>query len=378
MVILDTTIAGVQKFRMIDPNIILNELYGYPITIINQTNLQDLNKFNDDKLFCHVSIVQNENLVKLISQLQNKGVKIIVDVDDYWELPISHYLYRYSKQNNLIEKTLSFIQAADLITTTTKYLSKEIFKYNKNVAILPNSLNPREGQLRIGEIPSEKVRIGWIGGASHLEDIKLFRNIGVFSKLKNENIQFLIAGFDIRIRNQYGQIEESFEKSVWKKYEEIITNNYSTISDEYKKYLFQLDKHLNFHNEYNEPYRRVWTKPANKYLKIFNEIDIVLIPLTNNKFNKYKSELKLIEAGFFKKPVVCSDVQQYSDVINHGENGFLVQEKRAHKDFTKYAKKLTQSKDLRNELGESLYQYCDENFNLIKNSKKRLEAYNSV
>ena len=133
-----------------------------------------------------------------------------------------------------------------------------------------------------------------------------------------------------------------------------------------------------FHNEIYEPYRRVWTKPANKYMKIFNEIDIVLIPLIDSQFNRYKSELKLIEAGFFRKPVVCSDVQQYADVIQHGKSGFLIEEKKAHKDFTKYTKKLIHSPQLRTDLGNTLYEYCNENFNLVKNSEKRLNVYEAV
>jgi len=376
VVILDTTSAGVQKFRMIDPHIILSELYNYPITIITQGNLTDINNVTDDKLVCHASIAQSEDLTRIVSHLQKNGMKLIVDVDDYWELPTSHYLYAYAKTNKLTEKTINLIKKADLVTVTTKHLAKEILKYNNKTAIFPNSLDPKESQLTIKPTQSDMIRVGWTGGASHLEDMKIFRNLGMFTKIRGA--QFVMAGFDIRIRDQEGKTEENFEKSVWKKYEEIITNNYTTISTEYKKYLFQLDRHLSYYNEQNEPYRRVWTKPANKYMKIFNEIDIVVVPLVDNIFNQFKSELKLIEAGFFKKPVVCSNVRQYADVIKHGESGFLVDEKRSHKDFTSYTRKLMQSGQMRVEFGERLYEHCYENFNLSTNSKKRLEAYQSL
>lgn len=378
MIVLDTTTGGVQKFRMIDPNIILNELYDYPIDIINSTNIEELSKINSDKLFCHISLIQNPNIVQYLNGLKDNGVKIIVDVDDYWEVPPTHYLYNYVKLNDFVGKTLDFLKKADYIVTSTKYLANNIKKYNNKVIVLPNSINPNEGQLQIKNIPSQKVRIGWTGGSSHLEDLKLFRNLGLYSKLKNQNIQFVLAGFDIRIRNQKGEIEVNFNKSLWKQYEEIITDKYRSLPNEYVKFLMQLDKHLHYYNEENESYRRVWTKSANKYMKIFNEIDIIIIPLLNNVFNRNKSELKLIEAGFFKKPVICSNIQQYADVISHGKNGFLVDEKRAHKDFTKYLKTLIHNPQMRIDFGENLYQYCNENFNLITNSKKRLEFYNSI
>lgn len=378
MIVLDTTTAGIQKFRMVDPNIILTELYGYPIEYISNTNIGDLTKMTNEKILCHISVVQNQNLVDLLRKKQNEGVKIIVDVDDYWEVPRTHYLYLYIKSNKIIEKTLDFLTKADFVLTTTKYLAKEIYKYNKKVAILPNSLNPSEGQLQYKPIANKKTRVGWVGGASHLEDLSLIKNLGVFTKLKERNLQFLLAGFDIRLRNEKGEIKEDFYKSVSKIYEEIVTNNYINISPDYKKFLFQLDRHLKYHNETNEPYRRIWTKPANKYLKIYNEIDIVIIPLMKNKFNGFKSELKLIEAGFFKKPVICSNIQQYSDVVSHGENGFLVEEKRAHKDFTKFLKILVDTPGLQKEMGAKLYEYCNKKFNLIKNSAKRLEIYESI
>ena len=51
-------------------------------------------------------------------------------------------------------------------------------------------------------------------------------------------------------------------------------------------------------------------------LKIRRRQLLFLIPLQDNKFNRMKSELKMIEAGYFKKAVIVSEVHPYTNVIN--------------------------------------------------------------
>jgi hypothetical protein len=44
---------------------------------------------------------------------------------------------------------------------------------------------------------------------------------------------------------------------------------------------------------------------------------MALIPLQDNKFNRMKSELKMIEAGYFKKAVIVSNVHPYTNAISN-------------------------------------------------------------
>jgi hypothetical protein len=53
---------------------------------------------------------------------------------------------------------------------------KEISKYNKNVYVLPNAIDPTEKQYIPNPEKSERIRIAWIGGSSHLEDLKLLKD----------------------------------------------------------------------------------------------------------------------------------------------------------------------------------------------------------
>jgi intein/homing endonuclease len=77
------------------------------------------------------------------------------------------------------------------------------------------------------------------------------------------------------------------EESVWYQYEKIFTDNYSTVSPEYRNFLLTF-KQEEFEGIENEPYRRVWTKPISTYATNYNLFDISLAPLEENIFNKSK------------------------------------------------------------------------------------------
>jgi hypothetical protein len=51
--------------------------------------------------------------------------------------------------------------------------------------------------------------------------------------------------------------------------------------------------------------------------------DIVLAPLIDHPFNRGKSDVKWLEAGFCAIPGVFENLPPYSGSIEHGETGFL-------------------------------------------------------
>ena len=69
--------------------------------------------------------------------------------------------------------------------------------------------------------------------------------------------------------------------------------------------------------------------PYDEFQKIFQQIDINLIPLEiGEDFCQSKSELKFIEAGAYGVPSVASATSTYKEAITHGENGYLVSNER--------------------------------------------------
>ena len=236
----------------------------------------------------------------------------------------------------------------------------------------------------------------WCGN-SHLHDLELLR--GLVSKLKNDGlldkIQFVVCGFDLRgtvttIDPETGKETKRKIKpkeSVWYQYEQIFTDNYKSISKEYKDHLLSFTKE-EYSDVHNEPYRRVWTKPISTYAKNYNLFDISLAPLVENKFNEMKSQLKVIESGFHKKPLIAQDFGPYridlknayerGGEVNDEGNAFLVDSKRNHKEWYKYIKKLVQNPELIEDMGNRLHKTVKDTYDLNKITEERRDFYKRI
>jgi processive 1,2-diacylglycerol beta-glucosyltransferase len=374
--------GGVLKYRVTDPHIMLENLYSDEISITfddDGTIAGNIQEFNYDAIFVHSASAQNENLNNLLLFHKSRGVKIITDVDDYWDLPHHHPSFRFYFEKKHKQQILKAIQLADMVICTTHPLRKKLLVYNSNVYVIPNSINPSEKQFKPKKVESEKVRIAWIGGSVHLEDLRLTRSLG--GKLYNKNkgkIQMVLGGYDPKIRDlNTGEIIVSPEASVWSEYEKIITSNYDIVSPQFKNWLFKYED-IDYPDQENEAYLRMWTRPITEYGKIYNHADIIYVPLKDELFSNMKSQLKIIEAGFKKLPVVTSKVLPYTLDIEHEKNGFLVEQKKAHKDFAKYIQRLIDNPNVREDMGNSLHELCLKKFNLKKNTKKRLNIYKTL
>jgi glycosyltransferase involved in cell wall biosynthesis len=236
----------------------------------------------------------------------------------------------------------------------------------------------------------------WIGN-SHIKDIELLSDFSAAQKSLPKKTQIVLCGFNpkgiVQTRNpQTGEIETTPMKpqeSSWFMYELFLTNNYKNLENdpEYLKYLVSFIDDPNY-NTTNKLYRRVWTKPITQYGTGYNQFDISLIPLNVSKFNSYKSQLKVIEAGFHKKAVIAQNYGPYTiDLINsvdkgggwnNNGNALMVEPSKNHKQWFKYAKKLTENPNLITELGEKLYETVKEKYNLNNVTKNRSEYYKKL
>jgi len=353
-----------------------------------------------DIIHYHRSLGQYEQMPMLLNKLKSMGIITIMDLDDYWAPGQHHPAYLIIKNSKMGEKILNNIKIAENITTTTDVFATEIGKFNKRVYVLPNAIDPEEKQYVPTPEKSDRIRIGWLGGSSHLEDLKLLN--GVVNKMKSNNlldkVQFVLCGFDLRgnitmIDPQTGQQTQRPIKpheSVWYQYEKIFTDNYSTVSEDYKKHLLSFSKD-EYENVENEPYRRVWTKPVSTYASNYNLFDISLAPLADNMFNKVKSQLKVIESGFHKKALVAQNFGPYQidlvnarvKALNHDENTFfdggnayLVNNNS--KDWYQFIKKLVENPEQIEILSNNLYNTVKDKYSIEAVSKQRRELYLSL
>ena len=165
------------------------------------------------------------------------------------------------------------------------------------------------------------------------------------------------------------------KESVWYNYEQIFTNDYKTIeNDEIVKSLFEFKKGKELSSK---NYRRVWTKPITTYATNYNLFDVSLAPLKEHTFNKVKSQLKVIEAGFHKKALIAQDYGPYKIDCVDGKNSLLVPTSKNHKLWYKHIKKLINNPNLVKDLGEQLYEDVQK-YHIKEVTKERASWYKSL
>jgi len=415
---------GVGHFRNIWPAQILHKKYSDEIKVdinpqINFNNIDYMAEY--DIIHFHRQLGPYKDFAKLAEELKKRGVIIIMDIDDYWDIPVTHPLYDQIVKEKLAEKVESNLRYSDYVTTTTDAFKNVIEKFNKNVFVVPNALNMEHKMWKNPEVAktTDKCRIAWIGGSSHYHDLKpvdySFKKLIRNNDLKDK-FQFVLCGFDTR-----GNVSEQMpdgsvknrpikpHETIWVKFENIFTNNFALIDgdDDYKEWLSKFKKG-NYEGEYDKNYVRRWTLPLTKYGYHYDYCDVCLAPLESTEtykeakdnkgvlhriqpdhpakgtiktrphiFNEVKSELKIIEAGMKNKVLIAQDFGIYKDLIIDGENGLLVDE-HDKKGWYKAIKKVIDDPKLREKLSNNLNKFIKERYDLENIAKLRLDIYKQL
>ena len=366
----------------------------FHVDIDYDPKINDINYWRQyDIVHFHRSIGQNYDAApSIIQNLNNLGIVTIMDLDDYWLPTKEHPVHQLVVQNKLHEKIMANLKVSKYVTTTTNIFANEISKLNKNVFVLPNAINPNEPQFQSETLQSEKLRFGWLGGSSHLHDLKLLD--GTINKLKplKDRFSMYLCGFDTRgsvteINKQTGEQKQRPirpEETVWARYEEIFTDNYRMVDPEHKDFLMKFKEEEFVSNELPF-YNRIWTKPVTTYASNYRWFDVSLAPIKNHIFNRVKSQLKVIEAGFYKKAIIASNVGPYTIDLKHSlqngnfvdGNALLVDEVR-NGDWSKYMKKLIDNPNWAYDLGQRLYETVKDTYDLNKVTKDRSELYKTL
>lgn len=216
-----------------------------------------------------------------LKKLKDKyGFKVCLDLDDYWRLYPSHFLYDYYKYHNIEQTIRDNIKFADVVTVTTERLAEKVRQLNENVHVIPNALPYGHGQFaKPAGLPTRKqFNFIYAGQKSHLHDIKTIKNDLLEVSRNHLDAWFTLAGYD------------EGRDGVWKKIEDAFTSD---------------GKLRN--------YTRINNMPLEAYLNVLRGADAVVVPLQENEFNSCKSNLKILEAGVYALPVICQNTAPYSD-----------------------------------------------------------------
>jgi glycosyltransferase involved in cell wall biosynthesis len=323
--------SGVSFHRLFNPVIYLPKDYAMMTDVLTEEELEK----GYDILFINRYIAGME--VQEVARLRDKyGFKLVVDVDDYWNLDPWHILYgKYPTH-----KVIDHIMIADIVTCSNNDLALQISQYNKNCVIVPNALPYGEDQFTDVKTESEKVRFVYAGSVTHEKDIAILKNpmkrIAGDSMVKN-NSTFILCGY-----SEDKQVAEPWGRMI---------NDYMCG--------FKVDGYIR------------GALPVDQYMNFYNEADACLVPLVNSKFNSMKSNLKVLEAATKNAPVICSNVKPYADCK------YIIPVNNQSDWFTNI-KKVVKDAIYRKEMGIANCEWCRENFNLIKVNNLRKQVFESL
>ncbi|GAO43785.1 hypothetical protein [Flavihumibacter petaseus] len=263
---------------------------------------------------------------------KRSGLKIVVDLDDWVELPVRHPLYEHFR-NGYAKLILDHLRFADLVTVTTDRLAKKVRPYNANVLVIPNALPYGEDQFAPTDVEKpDKFTFVYAGQSSHLEDIRMLTN--PFNRIRQlPDIAFSMAGYQ--------------SSPVWKKMEAV------------------------FHGM--PGYTRIPNQPLTEYMNIYDQAHCSLVPLLDNHFNWHKSNLKILEASAKKIPAIVSHVPPYSD----DADAPVLWVKR-QSDWYEHVRYLSKNPTAGQEMGEQLHEWAREKYDLHKWNQVRFEAYSEL
>lgn len=426
--------AGVFYWRTQLPALMIQEKHSddFDVTIkhtLEETTLEELKTY--DIVHFHQSLHGDNQTMKQI--FDDNGIVSIIDLDDNPRLHPTHPMYHLIKTEKRDELILNGLKYADAVSTTTPYFLNVLKQYNKNIEAFQNAATEEIApQFFYKRKSSDKIRVGYIGGSSHLKDIEQLTGLfQLFSSTPDlqDKITMSLHGFDLRGTNKmtminqdlinelnqrliplstvFNEFNKSFgdinkmstipsdlkekyktnfvqiieeplkpEQNVWIMYEKIFTDKYKLIkNDDYKQHLFKYQD-VEFDGDLSkQPYLRYFTKPINSYMKHYDNIDVALVPLVNNEFNHCKSPLKLAECLYKRVLPIVSNNPLYTQYIKHGENGFVAKDER---DFEKIIKRIAREPQIIEEMTTKFVESVKDEFDLVKVTQKRVDWYKKL
>lgn len=236
---------------------------------------------------------------------------------------------------------LRTLQMADAVTVTTPHLRDTNIKFNQNIHVVENSIDFAGDKKFVGwdKVSVRKhrgIRIGWIGGRSHHEDLLL-----VAPALK-ETLE------------RYPEVTLCLVNSAFEESCKALGVNYPFRGLDNVRIL---DRSV----------------PINRYAAFAASFgfDIGIAPLVDCNFNRSKSNLRWLEYSALKIPTVATDISHFRQTIKDGEDGFLIKDNDLQEWVTRLGL-LIRDQGLREDVGRNAYKRVKKDFNIKRNAPNYL------
>lgn len=214
---------------------------------------------------------------KQIKNLQERGIKVLFEVDDYLHGVRKQQGHDFAKHfaKEALKEIELCMRACDGIICSTDWLGKRYRKFNQRVYVAENGIDMARYNLTRPERPT--VNIGWAGATGHITAILEWLNVVIEVMRERDHTTFVAVG-------QHGYADP-------------------------------------FHKEFGEeralgvPFTLIEAYPAAMTL-----FDIAIAPAGKTSWYQGKSDLRWLEAGALGVPIIA-EPSVYPH-IEHGVNGF--------------------------------------------------------
>lgn len=223
----------------------------------------------------------------------------------------SERAYEFYGRPDIRANIVANAAAADMVTVSTDALAEVMSRYNRNVVVLPNALDP--GLFEWNRPCRDHLTAGWAGSATHRMDLAeaapgirqfLRRHPDVGWHFVGEDYTRMVAGTDAALA---GRI-----------------------------------RHTGWRHDISAYYATL-------------DFDIGIAPLRPHLFNRSKTWVKIAEYAALGIPYVATDFGPYAEWGGHGERGLLV---RYPHEWPKALHTLASDQALREQMGVAARVYA--------------------
>lgn len=294
---------------------------------------------------CDVTVWQPvfyDHTLEFFNELRQKyGKHTFIETDDnYLDVPPwneAYHSFNPSSVNRaIVTECMSW---ADGLIVSTPHLKELYSKFNENINVVENSLDFKGDRSFVGwdSVSPRKhrgIRIGWIGGRSHFNDL------------------ILVAPVLREILQKYPEVTLCLVNSA-------LQPSCKALG---VKYPFEGLSNVHYADR---------SVPINRYAAFAASFgfDIGIAPLVDCNFNRSKSNLRWLEYSALKIPTIATNISHFSQTIRNGIDGFLIREN----DLQEWKDKLELlicKTSIREEIGRQAYNRIKKDFNLKINAAK--------
>jgi glycosyltransferase involved in cell wall biosynthesis len=291
----------------------------------------------------------DDRALEIAKILKKQGKKIVMDNDDTYKGFDLTKLGKLADKFGQVEKAIDvFGKEADLITCSTEFLKQEYSRLNPNVVVLPNCVDPDDWpeEDEILRNNSEKIRIGFVGSVGLHTDIQAF--IPVLDYLKTrKDVQLVVFALPADTKESH---------------------------DVHNYYKPEFEFWMSYNVEW-QPF-----VPIQDYVETLNnlKLDLLLIPRSDDYFNRCKSNLKFLEASMLQIPVVAQGFKDGNSPYQDTEDSKYMKVVTDNSKWLEEIIPLIESKELRIAQGKKAREYVLSRYQIKDNIHKWVEAYDNL